>query len=626
MNLSLIDILIIALYLVIIIVGGFLLSRKASKNIQGYFLSGKTVPWYLLGLSCASSSFDIAGTMWFVYIIFVYGMKGAWLPWMWPTFITIFHMVFLAKWMRRSGVMTGAEWLKTRFGDDRGSQLSQLSIVIFAIIASIGFLSYAFVGIGKFAATFLPWELSPNAYAVILMLITATYVVAGGMFSVVLTDILQWFFLTISSVVIAVIAWIKVSPEKLKSMVPEGWGDLFFGLHLNLDWSEHIASVNESIASDGWSLFSVVIMMMVFKGILISLAGVAPNFDMQRILACKSPRESSLMNFLISIALAPRWLMIGGIAVLGIVYYSPDMNSGGAEMDFENILPYVMNNFLPAGLLGILLAGLISAFMSTFDSTVNAGAAYIVNDLYKKYFKPKASDKEYVLASYAASFLLVAAGIFFGLMAKDINQAMQWIVSGLYAGYAGPNILKWYWWRFNGIGYFWGMISGIAAALFMPKLYQIAAWIMPEVLSGEFSPLYGFPFIVLISITVSIAASLLTKPEDEEVLKRFYKSVRPWGFWKPVYEKVRQEDPAVEANRDFFRDMVNVFIGTVWQLMLITLPLYMVIQNWTGALISCIILAGTSVFLKFNWYDHLEKESKYFDSQIPTVKELIEKE
>lgn len=611
MSLTSIDIGIIIVYIIVMIAVGFWLSKKASENIDGYFLGGRSMSWYILGLASAAGSFDVAGTMWFVYIIFVYGMKGVWLPWMWPTFIAIFLMVFLAKWTRRSGVMTGAEWLKTRFGEDKGARLSHLSITLFAIVATVAFLSYAFVGIGKFAATFLPWDLSPQTYGIILVFITTLYTVLGGMYSVVITDVLQWCLLTISSVIIAVIVWVKVSPEQIYQATPEGWDNIFFSWRLNLDWSPQIAAVNDAIATDGWTLFGAVVMMMVIKGILVSLAGVAPNFDMQRILACRNPRESSLMNLLISIALAPRWLMIGGVAVLGLVYGGEALALGDASMDFERILPYVMNNFIPpGGLLGILLAGLLAAFMSTFSATLNAGSAYVVNDIYKRYINPNASEKQYVIASYLASSVLVGIGIFFGLMTTSINQAMQLIVSGLYAGYAAPNILKWYWWRFNGLGYFWGMISGLAATLGSPYVYNMLGGMFPGCFSGEFSPLYGFPFIIGIPMVVSIAVSLLTKPDDENVLKEFYRKVRPWGFWGPIYEKVKQDHPDFEKNRDFCRDTVNVLVGTIWQLMLVTLPLYLILQNPKGIIISIVILMCTSVFLKYFWYDHLTRENQ----------------
>ncbi len=595
MNLKLIDLLIILAYLIIVVSIGFFVMRRAGKNIKSYFLGENTLPWWLLGVANASSMFDITGTMWSVYILFVYGLKAVWLPWMWPTFNQVFLMIYLSIWIRRSNVITGAEWITTRFGEEKGGELSRISVVIFALISVIGFLSYAFKGIGKFAAVFLPWDLSPDMYAIILMSITTIYVITGGMYSVVLTDLLQFSIMTVAAIFIGIIAIDKVSPAQIAAIVPNGWHDLFFGWKLNLDWSQVLPSVNQRIALDGWNLFTIVFMMMLFKGFLVSMAGPSPNYDMQRVLATKTPKESALMSGIVSVCLAPRWIMVTSITVLALVFFMPQLSAMGPNLDFEMILPYVVNNFIPTGLLGLLLAGLLAAFMSTFDATVNAGASYIVNDIYKRYINPKGSDKQFVTMSYIASVVLVIIGMIAGFYAENINTAMQFIVSGLWGGYTAPNFLKWYWWRFNGFGFFWGMISGIAAALLMPLLF-------PSVIA-----LYTFPFIFFVSFIVSIVASYLTPPEKDEILKAFYRSVRPWGFWKPVHEMVVRENPNFNENKNFKRDMVNVVVGIVWQLMLVLIPVYLVLEQMNGLMISITILVTTSLFLKLNWYNKLEE-------------------
>jgi solute:Na+ symporter, SSS family len=143
-----------------------------------------------------------------------------WIPWLWPTFNQIFLMVYLSAWLRRSKVMTGAEWIKTRFGTGRGAQLSHIIVVIYAFVSIIGFFTYAFKGIGKFAQTFLPWHLSPNEYALILIAITAIYVIKGGMISVVITEVVQFFILAIASFAVGIIAMSKVAPEMLHRWCP----------------------------------------------------------------------------------------------------------------------------------------------------------------------------------------------------------------------------------------------------------------------------------------------------------------------------------------------------------------------------------------------------------------------
>lgn len=596
MRLSTIDIVVLVIYLVAMIAIGVYVTRRASRNLDSYFLGDKSMPWWLLGVSNASAMWDITGTMWLVYILFVYGMKAIFLPWLWPVFNQVFDAVYLSKWIRRSNARTGAEWIATRFGSGRGGEMARAVIVVFALVSVIGFISYDFQGMGKFCKVFLPWDLSPNTYAILIMGVTATYVVLGGMLSVVLTDFIQFILMALSSVVIAIVATQMVEANTLAQLTPAGWQNLF-SFQLALDWSPILPAMNERIVEDGMaSMFAFFFMLMVCKGVLVSMAGSAPNYDMQRILAAKSPREASLMSAIVSVALVPRWILIGGITLLGLAFVTPVFRNAGGKPDFELVLPYVINNFLPTGLLGILLAGLLSSFMSTFSATVNAGAAYLVNDLYKHYINPNAENRTLIRVSYVASVLILIAGICVGLFLSSINQITQWIVSGLFGGFTAANVLKWYWWRLNGHGYFWGMLVGITSAVFSPV-------IVPSV-----QPLYVFPFILLFSAIGCFVGSLVTEPVDEETLKKFYRNVRPWGFWKPVHDMVAREDASIQPNRDAALDLTTCAVGTVWQLTLVTIPLYLVFRDLRGTLISLVVFVVTSIFLKKFWYDRLESD------------------
>jgi Na+/proline symporter len=379
-------------------------------------------------------------------------------------------------------------------------------------------------------------------------------------------------------------------------VIPAGWDQIFFGWTLNLNWSGLIESVNSKITEDGWSLFGIFFMMMLFKGILISTAGPAPNYDMQRILSTKNPREASLMSAWVNVVLIfPRYLMITGLTILALVFYSDRIRSMGSNIDFEMVLPYALGRFVPVGLLGLTVAGLLAAFMSNFAATVNAAPPYIVNDIYKRFINPDASPRTYVRLSYLSSFGVVVAGITCGWFVGSINSVIQWIVSALWGGYTASNVLKWYWWRFNGYGYFWGMVSGLGASAILPKA-------MPHT-----SPLNAFPVLLAISLAGCLLGTLLTPAEDEEVLKSFYRRVRPWGFWGPVLRKVQQEDPSFQRNRDFRRDMFNILVGICWQTALVALPVYIVIRKSGAAWIALAIVVVTSAILKFTWYDHLRE-------------------
>jgi solute:Na+ symporter, SSS family len=605
MELTTLDLGIIAAYLVAVTAIGVALTRRAAENVDSYLLGGKSLPWYLLGLSNASGMFDISGTMWLVTIGFVYGLKSIWLPWLWPTFNQIFLMVFLSTWLRRSNVRTGAQWIETRFGRSAGSSLSHTIVVVFAVIGALGFLAYGFIGLGKFVEIFLPWEvvqpwigidlpveLVPHFYGVAFTLVAVLYTILGGMRSIVLADVLQYTIMTISGVVVAVIAMNALGHQALN--VPDGWMSPWFGWHLDLDWSGIIADVNRKITEDQFSLFSVLMMMMLFKGILASVAGPAPNYDMQKILATRSPREAGLMSGFVSLVLMPsRYLMIAGFVVLGLLYYDRlDLVVAG-HIDFEQILPSAINEFVPPGWTGLLLAGLAAAFVSTFSGTLNAAQAYVVNDLYLKYVNPGASNRRTQWINYASGLAVVVVSIVLGFYAKDVNNMLQWIVSALYGSYVASNVLKWYWWRFNGHGYFWGMLAGLVPALVFPVVWPTAL------------PLYYFPHLLGLSLVGCLLGTYLTRPTDVETLKAFYRDVRPWGLWGPIRRLVEAEDPSFEPNRDFKRDMVNVTVGTIWQTALVAAPFYLVLRHWGAASVAVALAAATMLFLKKSWYDRL---------------------
>lgn len=615
MHLSTIDLTIIALYLASTAIIGLVLKRRASKNLDSYFLGGKTLPWYMLSLSNASGMFDISGTMWLVTLLFVYGLKSIWIPWLWPVFNQVFLMVFLSLWLRRSNVLTGAEWIRIRFGDDLGGRLSHGIIVAFAIISVLGFLAYGFVGIGKFMEIFIPWESVsayvpfdvpasrvPHLYGIIFTAIATFYVMLGGMLSIVWADLLQFTIMAVSAVIIAFIAMNNVSPEALQAAMPEGWSNPFFGWNLDLDWQNKIPEVMDKISADGYELFTFFIMMLLFKGVLISAAGPAPNYDMQKILATKSPREAAKMSGFVSVVLMPiRYLMIAGFTVLALVYYQQLDLMTGNRMDFENILPSSISQFAPVGIKGLILAGLLAAFMSTFASTVNAAPAYLVNDIYKRYINPKASSKRLVYMSYLVSVGVVVVSTAIGFFVTSINTVLQWIVSGLWGGYTVSNVLKWYWWRFNGMGYFWGMVVGILAAMILPVTFGA---IFPQI-PTDILPLYMFPLILLLSGAAAVIASLNTAAEENERLKTFYKKVRPWGFWGPIHAMIVAEDPAFTKNPNFKRDMFNVVIGIILQTSLVAMPVFFVIKEFSSAAITCGLALLAALILWQTWYKNL---------------------
>ncbi len=586
---------------------GFWMRRKARQNKDSYLMGGKSLPWYMLGLSDASDMFDISGTMWMVALCFVYGLKSIWVPWLWPVFNQVFMMMFLSKWLRRSNANTGAEWLRTRFGlTGKGVKGSHIIVIAFALISCLGFLAYGFVGLGKFMQVFIPWDsvknyipftvtdkYVPHFYGIVFTLFAMFYSILGGMHSIVLGDVIKYAIMTVGCLTIAVIAMRELDGHTLN--VPEGWSDPFFSWKLQLDWSAIAADANKKIADDGYSLFGLFFMMMLLKGVFASLAGPAPNYDMQKVLSTRSPKEASKMTGFVSIILLPvRYSMITGLTVLALLNYNQLYLKGpDGVTDFERILPSAVNNFLPVGVLGIVLTGLLGAFMGTFSGTLNAAQAYITNDIYLKYINPAASTKRIISMNYIVGVLVVAVGVFFGFLANDVNEILQWIVGGLYGGYVAANCLKWYWWRFNANGFFWGMAVGIIAAL-----------LMPYVTTGL--PLYWWPLLFVLSLAGCIIGTYSAPPTDVVVLKSFYKTVRPWGFWKPIHDMVVVDTPAFVGNRGFKLDMLNVVIGIIGQLCFTLLPMYFILGMQTPLWITIAIIVAIVFILKRTWWNKLE--------------------
>jgi Na+/proline symporter len=435
--------------------------------------------------------------------------------------------------------------------------------------------------------------------------ITTLYTLKGGMYSVVATEVLQFVIMTLSCLVIGYIAYTQVSGEQIAAAVPEGWGSLGFGMDLGLDWSKTAyPSVDSKIAEDGFGLFGALFMMMLLKGVFASLAGPVPSYDMQRILSTRKPSDAARMSAAtIAVMYMPRYLMVAGFAVLGIVYLQPEISAMGSAIDFEKVLPLAINKFVPAGWKGLLLAGLLAAFMGTFAAFVNAAPAYIVNDIYRKYIRPDAPEHKLIRLSILSSLILVAVGITFGFFAASLNTLTLWITSALYGGYACANMLKWIWWRFNGYGYFWGMLAGLVASTIL--LFGKGAILAGLGIEGPVPDIYFFPAILLFSLAGCLIGTFMTPPDDREAVKQYYRQTRPWGWWGPIRREVMQEDPSFVPNQSLGRDTFNIITGMVWQMAQVVIPIYFMIRNHTQLAVWSILLFVTTWLLKRYWWDKL---------------------
>lgn len=606
MNFKTIDAVVIIAYLLIITAIGLALRKRSKESKRDYMLGGNRLPWWMLGISNASGMFDISGTIWMVSIMFIYGVKSVWLPWLWPVFNQVFMFAYLSVWLRRSNASTGAEWMLTRFGTGKDAGLSHSIIVVFALLSCLGFMAYGFIGLGKFMEIFIPFEavrpylpfsvapeLVPHFYGIVFTLFAVFYSVIGGMSGIVWADIIQYSFMAIGAVSIAVLAMTELQGSTLS--VPAGWSELSFGWELGINWDGILPEVNRKIKEDGFEPFGMFFSLMTAKGILASLAGPAPTYDMQKILSARSPRDAAMMSMFVNIVLLPvRYLMIIGFTVLALLYYHDlNLQTAAGTIDFERILPSTILKFAPAGLMGLFLVELMSAFMGTFAGTLNAAQAYVVNDIYLRSVNKNPTNGQIARMNYISGVVLVVISIVLGVFTKDVNSILQWIVGALFGGYVAPNVLKWYWWRFNATGFFVGMLLGIGGALILP-------YVFPGIL-----PLYYFPLILLLSMAGCIGGSFLAPPTDRGVLRQFYTAVRPWGFWGPVLAEVRKDNPAFEQNKDFRKDMLNVMVGVIAQTAITVLPVFMVLLLPKQGMITAVVLTACILILYRTWYKKL---------------------
>ncbi len=629
MNLQPIDMAIVGGYILLTIGLGFWVARLSSGSLASYFLAGNKLPWWVLGLSNASGMFDVAGTMWMVGLLVVYGLKSVFIPWLWPVFNQIILMAFLAVWLRRSGKLTGAEWISFRFGEDTGARASHLINVVFALINVVGMLAFGFLGIGKLAAEFIPYhfaadpDINDKIYGLIVVVLTTLYSVKGGMYSVVMTEVLQFFIKLVVCIAIAVIAITLVTPAMIKAAVPHGWNEILFGWHLDLDWQAVAngarpddrviaTSAMATITNEGHSAFGLFFALMLFQGLFKAVAGPAPNYDMQRLLSAKSPTEAAKISGFVNIVLLfPRYLMIAGMAVLALVFIGPTWTHMQAAFvaanpgqpfigDIDSILPWVIRHYMPPGLMGLALAGMLSAFMATYSASLNAAPAYVVNDIYKKYINPNAEQKTYVHLSYAVSILFAGVAMAIGWQLKSINDIVTWITTGLYGGYTVANVVKWYWWRLNGTGYAASMALGVTASVYMVLPYDIT--------HVHMDALAAFPWLFAACLAVAVVGSYLTPPTDMETLKTFYKKTRPWGFWGPVLNALREDAPNAQPNTDFWRDMFNSVVGIVWQTAITASAIFLIIREMDKFWLTLGLVIGCSLIMKFTWWDRLKDE------------------
>ena len=343
-----------------------------------------------------------------------------------------------------------------------------------------------------------------------------------------------------------------------------------------------------------YNLFGIAIMFYLFKVTLEGASG-AGGYMLQRYFAAQSDREAGILSLFWTSLLAFRWPLIASFAMLGIHHgLNPEFN---VIADPELVLPTVIKHYIPTGVKGLLIAGLMAAAMSTFDSTVNAGAAYWVKDLYQTYLRPNASEKDLMLQGRIASLVIVAIALLFSLTIKNINEIWGWITMGIGAGMFIPQVIRWYWWRFNGYGFAMGTLFGMTAA------------ILTKAFGGPLPEYTSFLIASGSSLLGCVIGTYYTKPTDDEVLFNFYKITRPFGFWNKVRNQL-SNDVLSKINGENRRDIIAIFFAVPWQVVLFLTGMMVVMKQWTNVFNLLLLLIPLSLGLYWFWFRHLSDEVK----------------
>jgi Na+/proline symporter len=601
-----IDYLIVIIYLAGIVLVGLYLQKKASADIDSYFLGNRKMPWWALGASGMASNLDVSGTMINTAFIFALGVSGFFIEIRGGvTLIMAFLMIFMGKWNRRAQVMTFAEWMHFRFGKDRAGDVARLISALSVIIFTIAMITYFAIGSGKFIGEFLGipafWGLSSEFWAASLMIFLAMiYTVASGLYGVVWTDVFQGLliFFTIMFIIIMVMTQI-ILPDVFQISLPMRDGTFQAFTTTKEAWTSVIPKWTLNIPAESqysiYNLFGIAIFFYLVKVTFEGIGGTS-QYMIQRFFAARSDREAGLLSLFWTFLLSFRWPFIMAIAMLGIHYGTQNQVIG----DPETVLPIVINRLVPIGIKGLLVAGLMAAAMSTFDSTVNAGAAYWVKDIYQAYINPNASEKTLMRHGRWASVIFVVFGLLFTLVIRNINDIWGWITMSIGAGLLIPTLARWYWWRLNGYGFAIGIAGGMIMAV-------IQKYFFPDI------PEY-FSFLLAsgTSVIFMLIGTYSTAPTEEKVLFEFYKKTRPFGMWGHIRGKL-SKDVLQRINSENRRDIISTFFAVPWQVILFLTGMTVVLRSWGSFWPLFGILIILTVGLYYFWFRHLSTEVKMED-------------
>ena len=587
-----VDYLVVVLYLLAIVALGFFLQRKAARGIESYFLGDRQLPWWALGASGMASNTDIAGTMLITALIYALGTKGFFIGIRGDIVLVMaFFMIFMGKWTRRAQVMTLAEWMRFRFGSGREGNLARVISAIANLVLSIGIISYFAIGGGKFFGAFL--GINERFAAIFMIVLAMVYTAVSGFYGVIWTDVFQGVLVFFAIIYVCVLTLqIVTLPENFSVSLPLEDGSFQEFPTTLADWSNIFPPMELDLPGQYgiYNLFGITIFFYLLKASLGGLSG-AGGYMSQRYFAAKSDREAGLLSLFWIILLSFRWPLVTAFAMLGIHYGM----TKEVIADPELVLPTVIEEYVPMGIKGLLVACFIAAAMSTFDSIINSSAAYWVRDIYQAYLNPSASSQQLIRQSRAASIVVVMLGLLFSISVGNINEIWSLLVIGFTSGLLIPLLLRWYWWRFNGYGFAIGTLAGMMAAIITKfsgiSVPQYANFMIPS----------GCSFLGC------MLGTFLTAPTDRNVLENFYQITRPFGFWEPI-RKENPEKIQAKIKAENRRDIIATPIAVSWQLVLFLMGMMLLMKRWDYLTFLLVLFIWLSIGLYFTWFKHLSKE------------------
>jgi solute:Na+ symporter, SSS family len=510
-RLSISDWLIIALYFVISAAIGLAYTRKASRSLSDYFVSGRSLPWWLAGTSMVATTFAADTPLAVSGFVAKYGVAGNWLWWN-GAFSSVLTVFFFSRLWRRAGVLTDVEFAELRYGGKpaavlRGFRALYLALPINLII--MGWVTRAMVTILQVTLNVNPWYA-----AILLFAVTALYSVFSGLWGVIVTDAFQFVVAMGGTILLAVLAVNSVGGLDMvveKAAAHFGSAEAAFGVLPPLD--------------QAWLPLSTLLIFLCVQWWAAWYPGQEPGgggYVVQRILSARDERHGLLATLWFTIAhyaLRPwPWILVGFV---GLIRYPGLANP-------EEGYVRVMVDVLPSPFKGLLLAAFAAAYMSTISTHLNWGASYLVNDVYLRFIKADASPRAQVLASRLATGVLMVCSLIVMSMLSSVEQGWK-VLIGLGAGTGLVFILRWYWWRVNA----WSEISAMTASFITSFVLARYGYNLDDLSR----PTYAHTMLITVLVTtfVWLGVTFATRPESEATLDRFYRRVRPGGpGWRQV--------------------------------------------------------------------------------------------